>query len=382
MRVGVPASEAPPRWSTMRASMVGMTMAWVTCSSLHGGQPEPGVEAVEVDDAPAGVEVGEQIGHAGDVVGRDGHQGGLLLAGAAELARREQVRHQVPVAQDGGLGGRRRPAGVEEEAGDVGVLLGGLGRVPPGQRVVEGLAGDPPVGVGEGTGLALVDHERAGVLVELRGQLVVAEPVVHRDERDAGAGRPEEGDRVGQVVRAQVDDRGHRPLVERRRGRPRTRREVGIADGGVPGGDRHAVAEPGGGHAEDEPEVHGVSPRRGAASPSSGPAAARPPPGPPHPPWCRAPRCPTRRRRSACPGALRPRGRPRPGPSAASSSLPPMGTPPQVNSTGAPGALTTITSVVPTALFSCVPAFRSTDDPALLALRDHSGPAPLGASSR
>ena len=101
--------------STMRDSIVGTTIALVMPSlrtvSIHTRR----VERTQVHEAAAGERVRQHVGHAGDVVRRHRHQHRLVLAGAAELDRAEQVGHQVAVAQQRRLRLGRGAAGVEHD---------------------------------------------------------------------------------------------------------------------------------------------------------------------------------------------------------------------------------------------------------------------------
>jgi hypothetical protein len=49
-------------------------------------------------------------------------------------------------------------------------------------------------------------HEGSGVTGLEGGELMLAEPVVEGNERDAGQGRAEQGDGIGEVAGAQVKD--------------------------------------------------------------------------------------------------------------------------------------------------------------------------------
>ncbi len=100
---------------------------------LRGGQVHPGLgrELGQVDQAPARPHRGQHGRDAGDVVRRDAHQGGVVGVGPHELDRLEHVAGEVAMAQHGGLGLPRRPAGEEQHGRVLGVAVaqGGGGTV-------------------------------------------------------------------------------------------------------------------------------------------------------------------------------------------------------------------------------------------------------------
>jgi hypothetical protein len=84
-------------------------------------------------------------------------------------------------------------------------------------------------------------------------ELLLAEAVVERDEGDAGQRCPEQGDGVGQVAGAQVED--GRVVTEAAGGRPGEVEQPGGAERAAVRGDRRAVAARGR-HLEDHGDVH------------------------------------------------------------------------------------------------------------------------------
>ena len=89
--------------------------------ATHRLEPRLGVEGVEVDDAAAGVEVRQQVGHAGDVVRRHGDERRLVGVGAGELDGADHVGREVPMAQQGGLRRARGARRVEHDGDVVGI---------------------------------------------------------------------------------------------------------------------------------------------------------------------------------------------------------------------------------------------------------------------
>ncbi len=87
-------------------------------------------------------------------------------------------------------------------------------------------------GVEEGVEVGRGEHQSAGMAGGEAGPLLVTEPVVQRDERDARQGRPEQGDGVSQVVGAQVEDRGAAPEPAGR----------GVGEAQQPGGGQRPAA--------------------------------------------------------------------------------------------------------------------------------------------
>ena len=98
--------------------------------------PGLGRELGQIDQAPARPHRGQHGRDAGDVVRRDAHQGGVVGVGPHELDRLEHVAGEVAVAQHGGLGLPRRPAGEEQHGRVLGVAVarGAAGRRPPRTR--------------------------------------------------------------------------------------------------------------------------------------------------------------------------------------------------------------------------------------------------------
>lgn len=104
--------------------------------------------------------------------------------------------------QQGRLGLGGRAARVERHRDGVLVLPGDLVRF--GRRGVQ-------EGVQEGVQVRGTQHQGAGVASQEGGQLVFAETVVEGYERDARHCRAEQGNGVGEVVGAQVQDGGVTP---------------------------------------------------------------------------------------------------------------------------------------------------------------------------
>ena len=89
----------------------------------HGRQPHRGVEVLEVHEPPTGERVRQHVRHACHVVRRHRHQHRLVLTGAAELDRAQQVGHQVPMPEQRRLRFRRRAAGVQDDRDAIVVWL-------------------------------------------------------------------------------------------------------------------------------------------------------------------------------------------------------------------------------------------------------------------
>ena len=174
-----------------------------------GVEPDLGIEGVEIDDAPAGIEVGEQIGHSGDVVRRHGDERRLFGLGAGELDRADHIRGEMTVTQDGGLGGARGARGVEQHRDVLGIDERRQFDVGGGERGVEhGASVDGHGRIGADHRKHLGDDDGAGVGLDQWLQLLGAESVVERDERDAGVRRREQRDGERHIVGAAVDDAG------------------------------------------------------------------------------------------------------------------------------------------------------------------------------
>ena len=192
----------------------------------HEVQPGGGREARQVDDPAPGVEIGQDRPEAGDVVGRRGHERGLVLAGRCELDCLQHVGGQVLVPQQHALGTRRRAAGEQHDRGVVvGHVrrLGGRRAAGEFEELLAGVCGQP--GVGENRQVGIVGDDDG--LVELTHQLADlarGEPVVQRDQRRARRARREREDRQRRAVLAHKDRvprarrREHRPAAGRGRG--------------------------------------------------------------------------------------------------------------------------------------------------------------------
>jgi hypothetical protein len=175
----------------------------------HGPQPLRGVERRQVHHAAPGVEVRQQARQPGDVVRRHRDQRRVALPGRPELDRVQHVREQVPVPQHGGLGLGGRPACIQER-GDRVLLVrercrgAVVTRIPRrGHARRSGRAGRAQQSVE----IALAEYQGPGMTPHKPVELGPAEPVVDRNERHPGQRRPEQGDRVREMVGAQVQDR-------------------------------------------------------------------------------------------------------------------------------------------------------------------------------
>ena len=224
--------------------------------ATHGVDPAPGVELGQVDDAPAGVEVREQVGDAGDVVGRHAHEDGLVLAGAAELDGADDVRGEVAVAQHRGLGRRGRAARVEQDRGGLGVegQVAEVGAGAGGGHEV--LGGDDPVTAGGEvfTHLALGDHQHLAEGDEELVELLVGESVVQGDEGHLGGRRREQPEREGQAIGAHVGE--HVGAVDQCGARPGAGQQLGRGQRLAAGLHRDLVGATGRGHVGKQEEVH------------------------------------------------------------------------------------------------------------------------------
>ena len=79
-------------------------MAWGHPLLPHQAEPVLGVEGVEVDDPASAVEIGEDVGHAGNVVRRDSHEGGVAGVGRSVLHGAQDVAGQVAGRRTTALG--------------------------------------------------------------------------------------------------------------------------------------------------------------------------------------------------------------------------------------------------------------------------------------
>jgi hypothetical protein len=242
----------------------------------HGPHPAGGVELAQVDEPAPQVEVAQEVGQPGHVVGRHAHEDGLVVARRPVLHGADHVRRQVPVAQHRGLGRGGGAAGVEQDRRVVGLgrdLTGGGagGAGPGGSHERLGLQHPvPPDGQGARR-VALGDHHDVAERDQQVVELVVAEPVVERHERHAGRGRREQPEREGQAVGAHVGQ-GRCPGGVLGAG-PGAGQQLAGGEAVGAGLHHHLVTPPGGGHVEQQEQVHrrdppsvpAVSPTRAAA---------------------------------------------------------------------------------------------------------------------
>ena len=249
------------------------------------------------------VEVAEQVGQAGHVVGRHADEHGLVGAGAAELDRADDVGGQVAVAQHGGLGGGGGAAGVEEDGGAVTV-----GRHRPAARPTapggrhERLGVDDPVAPGgEGGGDRALGHdEHVAEGSQHLGELLVAEPVVEGYVRHSSGRRREQAEGEGEPVGADVGEGvgarrllGPGPGAGEQLGGGQASRPASTTTSS-PGRPPPCRAGAGGSRlgARQSEAGSGFAPLSGRGRPSTVRAPRRA--------GCTAARAPARRRRSAC----------------------------------------------------------------------------------
>ena len=163
-------------------------------ADLLGGDrvdPALGVEAGQVRGAPTPEGRREDGRDPGDVVRRHAHELRVVLRCPEELDAAEDVRRQVPVAQDRDLGIARGATGEQEDADVVGVdgrELVRRGDAVVGEGLEQFLAGDrvDAVDVADPLGDAFSDDdERWGETFEDLAELLVGQAVVHRRKRDA-----------------------------------------------------------------------------------------------------------------------------------------------------------------------------------------------------
>ena len=225
----------------------------------HHPKPLTGGEGLEHEGAAPGVEIGDHVRDGGDMIRRDADQGRFLFSGRGEFHRAQHVGDQVLVAQQHALGVRCGAAGVNDDGGCVldGRAVVDLAAVGARLRQpgVGGYRVDPgSLKVRERTGAR--DPERLLMPGEQRVQLPLAQPVVERDERHPCPRRGEQRDGEGGTVHVQVDDGlrsalahqpgpGVRSLGKLGRGHP-----AGLAPG------QDALAEPVGGHVEQQRQTH------------------------------------------------------------------------------------------------------------------------------
>ena len=180
----------------------------------------------------------------------------------------------MPVAQHDRFRRRRRPARVEED-GDV-VSIGGrrLGRDRRLRRLV------PRLDRHARLGCALRDHEHLVVVREQRLPLLRREPVVDRDQGNAGPGSGEQRDRKPRVARRDVRQVLRPPAAQHRRPRCRPVQQLLVGQVLRPWAEGEAVAEGGRHHLEQHEQGHAVTPRGSAACSRRSGRRRWPPPRP------------------------------------------------------------------------------------------------------
>ncbi len=210
----------------------------------------------EVHDAAPGEQVGQHVGHPGDVVRRYRDQYGFVGAGPAELDRAEQVGHQVAVPQQCRLRFRRGAAGVQHDRHPVVVVRWLDRRCVVGQRcqpLVEhdrGMADDAWCSGDVG------EHERIRLAIDQRVEVVVFEAVVDRDERHVAPCCGQQRDGQQGVVLADVDDGVELP-ADQRGGRAHQRAELRAGDRLIRVRTEHdAFVEPRFDHLQERRQMH------------------------------------------------------------------------------------------------------------------------------
>ena len=87
-----------------------------------GREPGRRVEIFELHHATTGIGGTQDSRYSGDVVRRHGDSDGVLLIGCGEFNGADDVRQQIFVAQDGGLGFARGATGEQQHRHRVRIL--------------------------------------------------------------------------------------------------------------------------------------------------------------------------------------------------------------------------------------------------------------------
>ena len=197
------------------------------------------------------------------MVRRDRDQRRVGGVGTGELDRAHQVRGEVTVAQHRRFGCRRGATGVEEHGRQFGVVggrtltCGAVGFVEQIEEVVA-LVGAGQRGPGVVTG-PISDHHRAGMGCDHLVELLGAQPVVQRDERNTGDRCAEEGDRQGRMTRAEVEHGGGAVGLEQIGSTTGQIVECGVGQVAVSRADRRLITQTGRDHLQHQRQVHDPS---------------------------------------------------------------------------------------------------------------------------
>ena len=239
--------------------MVGTTMACVMCSAAASRTHDGGIEGRQVHDATSRVERAQHRRNAGDVVRGDADQLRLGRLAAEELDARDDVGHEVPVAQDRRLG-LRRGAAREEQHGDLfGVDEGMLAGHGLGDGRFERRFGDDVGGADGNEAIHLLvvgDHDAALDAADDAPQLLVGGAVVERREGHARQRGAEERHRQRVGVQPEVADDHGSALLEVDGGPAGALEQAGGGDAAFVGTEDDALGVTLGRHFEQHGDVH------------------------------------------------------------------------------------------------------------------------------
>ena len=230
----------------------------------HQLQPLLTGELLEHDAPTSRIQVRDRVRDRRDVIGRNAHQRGIAGLGPPELDRAQHIADQILVTQQDALRRRRRAAGVDDHRRRVHLLrhrtlvVRRIGPVRRARRVQPLLRREhrQPEPLQKGVEPLLGDHDGTHVLEQQHLELLGAQPVVQRHQRNTSSSRREQRRGEARAVHVQVDQGLRVPLTQERR--PADSESPQIL-GGVPGAmapHQQAVAVAISRHVEKHRQIH------------------------------------------------------------------------------------------------------------------------------